>query len=773
MMKKLLCLLLACLLLGSTLLLAACNRGGTGDPDAEKQPTGDILSKEEAALSFTLLDDGTYSVSKGGLGYAKEIVIPETYNGKPVTQLGPSAFSGAAFDKITIPESITVIGAGAFNNCANVKHITLPSSITAIPDNAFNSCIYLEEITIPAKVTSIGVDAFRGCTTLTSVTVPEGVTSIGADAFYGCHNLKSITLPSTLEMVGARAFTVVREEDTFTEFDPLTYYKLDNNLYLGNDQNPRLVLILLGDKSQTSYTVHADTRVIYSYALAYTALESVTLHDNVTHISDYAFYSSSALTAIHVPDKVTHIGASAFAYCSKLKVVTGMNNIVTIGAEAFRGCASGLSVNIGSTLQKLGYNIFGGRTNMAGITEGNISYIGNSENPHLILIRAINRDKQSDYTIHPDTKFIYEYAFYNCDLTTEITVPTGVVHIARCVFLDCNKLNYVQLPNTLTVIEPYAFENCKKITSIVVPDSVTYIGDGAFYNCTGIAKITLPFVGRTPTGGNVLFGSVFGASAIGQHVRRVPSALRNVIITGGTTIGAGAFSDCENIESITLPASLKTIGEGAFFFTKSLKRIYISDLGAWCGVTVTNSSSSPFTTGASLYIGNKKAEDLVIPDTVTAIQPFTFIGCPGIKSLTVSDSVLTIGDDSFKDCVNLETVNLGSGVKEVRSSAFENCAKLTSITLSPVLEILDSSSLRGCVLLEEITLPKSLRFIGDHAFKNCDALETVVFEGKFGWGTTDNRIAISGESVFLWFKSKNAQYLTEDYVEYYWVRKQS
>lgn len=773
MMKKLLCLLLACLLFGSTLMLAACNRGSTDDPDGQKQPTGDILSSEEAALSFTLLDNGTYSVSKGGLGYAKEIVIPDTYNGKPVTQLAPSAFSGAAFDKITIPESITVIGAGAFNNCANVKHITLPSSITAIPDNTFNSCIYLEEITIPAKVTFIGANAFNGCTALTSVTVPQGVTSIGAGAFYGCRNLKSITLPSTLEMVGAGAFTVAKEDEVFTEFDPLAYYKLDGNLYLGNDQNPRLVLILLGNKGETSYTVHADTRVIYSSAMAYTALETVTLHENITHISDYAFYGSSALTAIHVPDKVTEIGSYAFARCSNLKKVTGLNYVTHIGEGAFISCASGMAINIGSTLQTIGNNVFGGSTSMKRTNEEGLTYIGNADNPYLILIRAIDRNKRSAYTINSQTKFIYEYAFRDCDLMTEITIPEGVVKLARYAFRDCDKLNYVQMPSSLTIIEPYAFLNCKKITSIIVPDNVTYIGDSAFQGCSGIAKITLPFVGRTPTGGNLLFGSIFGASSIGQHVSRVPSALHEVVITGGTTIGAGAFSDCEHIESITLPASLTTIGEGAFFFTKSLKRVYLSDISAWCAVTVTNSSSSPFTSGASLYLNSKKVTDLVIPDTVTAIQPFTFIGCHGIKNITIGNAVLSIGDDSFKDCPDIETVTLGSSVTEIRSSAFENCTALTSITLSPVLEILDSSSLRGCILLKEITLPKTLRFIGDHTFKNCDSLEKVVFEEKFGWGTTDNRIAISGDRVFLWFKGKNAQYLTEDYVEYYWVRKQS
>ena len=769
-MKRLLSLLLLLCLLCPCILLVGCQT--TKDPDENEGDTNAATGEAGPSLSFTLLENGTYRVSKGGLGYAKAIVIPETYNGKPVTEIATNGFTNAGFETITIPASIKVIGAGAFSGCADFKHITLPQGITEIGDNTFNGCVYLEEINIPTGVTRIGSYAFSGCTSLTSVTVPEGVTEIGDRAFWGASNITSITLPNSLKTVGGCAFFIIGEE-TLKEPHGLQYNLLDGNKYLGNAQNPRLVLVELGDKSVETYTVHSDTRIIASYAFDEAAFSSIDLHDEVTGISERAFRLCRSLTSIHIPDKVTVLGSYAFVSCKKLTNVTGLNFIEIIEDGAFYNCstaAKSFSINIGSTLQSLGRSVFSNENALKCTTEKNVSYIGNAQNPYLIAIRAENKSSANNYTINANTKIIYESSFDNCDLITDIIIPEGVFLIGYDAFYHCDNLSYVSLPNSLKIIMEDAFHTCKRLPSIVVPQNVVYIGDGAFEGCSGLSKITLPFVGRTPNGGgNALFGSIFDAQNISQQVSRVPKALHTVIITGSTAIGNAAFSDCEYIESITLPASLTYIGEGAFFFAKKLQRVHIEDISAYCAINMVNAASTPFAYNASLYINNKRVSELVIPEGTTVIGSFAFMNAQNITKVTIPDSVTMLGDDCFKNCRDLAVVEFGTGVKEIKSSAFENCTEIEQLKLPVNLEILESSSLRGCNKLTEITLPKTLRFIGDRAFKSCDALEKVTFENKSGWQAVANRVDTEGESMFLWMKGKNALYLTEEYTECYWV----
>jgi len=110
--------------------------------------------------------------------------------------------------KVAIPESVTTIGEGAFADCKSLASITLPESVTAIGDGAFAGCESLASITIPESVTAIGYKAFAGCESLASITIPESVITIGDGAFADCESLASITIPLSLYDHGRQAFDV-------------------------------------------------------------------------------------------------------------------------------------------------------------------------------------------------------------------------------------------------------------------------------------------------------------------------------------------------------------------------------------------------------------------------------------------------------------------------------------------------------------------------------------------------------------------------------------
>lgn len=84
---------------------------------------------------------------------------------------------------MAIPDSVTIIGMGAFEGCSSLSSVTIGSGVTTIEISAFSGCSSLSSVTIPDSVTSIRENAFEDCSSLSSVTIPTNVTSIGENAF--------------------------------------------------------------------------------------------------------------------------------------------------------------------------------------------------------------------------------------------------------------------------------------------------------------------------------------------------------------------------------------------------------------------------------------------------------------------------------------------------------------------------------------------------------------------------------------------------------------
>ena len=145
----------------------------------------------------------------------------------------------AGCQNTVIPNSVTVIGEGAFAGCSSLTEMTvdsgnsvydsrndcnaiietgsntliagcqstvIPNSVTSICDYAFCGCESLTSVNIPNSVTTIGEDAFSGCASLTSVNIPNSVITIGNYAFYGCTGLTSVNIGNSVTRIGSEAF---------------------------------------------------------------------------------------------------------------------------------------------------------------------------------------------------------------------------------------------------------------------------------------------------------------------------------------------------------------------------------------------------------------------------------------------------------------------------------------------------------------------------------------------------------------------------------------
>ena len=218
--------------------------------------------------------------------------------------------------KITIPNSVTSIGAYAFSGCYKLKEITIPSSVTTIGGEAFYSCPSLESInvneenpnyksidgilfskdgtklckypqgkgnctniyTIPIGVKKIGSSAFEWCTSLKEITIPNSVTEIGDYAFDSCKSLTSVNIPEGITRIGNRTFSECRN------------------------------------------------------------LPEITIPKSITEIGNYAFSGCESLQEIKIPEGVRKISEGSFNSCKNLGKVSIPSSVKEIGIKAFYNC---------------------------------------------------------------------------------------------------------------------------------------------------------------------------------------------------------------------------------------------------------------------------------------------------------------------------------------------------------------------------------------------------------------------------------------------------
>ena len=419
--------------------------------------TGDVagwceMSRLDAILSSarTLYIDGEKLEG--------DLVIPDG-----VTSIRGHAFHNChSLTSVTIPDSVTSIGDSAFRYCIGLTSITIPGSVTSICDNAFFDCGGLTSVTIPDGVTSIGDGVFSFCIELTSVTIPDSVTSIGDNAFYRCGRLTSVAIGNGVTSIGDLAFY---------DCDSLKYNQYDNAYYLGNENNPYVVLIKAVNTGVTSCEINGSTRIIYGAFSGCDSLTSITIPDSVTSIGYGAFSGCSSLTSITIPDSVTSIGRGAFDGCRGLTSITIPNSVTSIGESAFDGCRGLTSITIPDSVTSIGDRAFYGCISLKYNQYDNALYLGNENNPYLVLIKAVNTGVTS-FEIKGSTRIIYSNAFLSCNNLTSVTIPDGVTSIGSDAFRACTGLTSITIPDSMTSIGSQAFMNCSKLKTVTFEGTV-------------------------------------------------------------------------------------------------------------------------------------------------------------------------------------------------------------------------------------------------------------------------------------------------------------
>lgn len=259
-----------------------------------------------------------------------------------------------------IPASVINIEDSAFSGCQNLTSIIVDkknqkydsrNDCNAIIDIQTNALIMgCKNTIIPEDIKSIGVDAFYRCTGLTSIKIPDSVKTIGTRAFNGCTGLTSIEIPSSVTIVDYCAFD---------DCDNISYNIYDNGKYLGNTENPYLVIVGVTNNTTESFSINPNTKLIGGGVFSKCRnLKSIEIPDGVTSIGVSAFNWCGSLKSIKIPDSVTSIGNSVFSGCTSLKSIEIPNSVTSIGDSAFRGCINLTSIIIPNSVTSMGDEVF-------------------------------------------------------------------------------------------------------------------------------------------------------------------------------------------------------------------------------------------------------------------------------------------------------------------------------------------------------------------------------------------------------------------------------
>ena len=386
---------------------------------------------------------------------------------------------------------------------------------------------------------------------------------------------------------------------------------------------------------------------------------------------------------------------------------------------------------------------------------------------------------------------IGESAFWTNKNIKSVSIPETVTDIGNAAFLSCDSLTTVHLPEGLTQIAPKVFCGCRQLVSVVIPSSVTTIGSQAFSNCISLTNLNLPAnltsVGRDAFYYTPWYNAQYDAAPDGLFYigpllfgYKGDKPTGELVIKEGTTcIYFGAFNGCNDLTSVTIPASLTFVDECAFTNCTGLEAVHITDLAAWCGIEfqwgVYRDSSNPLFYAHHLYLNGEEVTNLVIPEGVTSIGDYAFDYCTTLNSVTIPEGVTSIGSSAFRGCESLKNVTIPSSITTIGENAFIWCKELNAVYISDLAawcgisfywtanplyyganlylgrkKVTDliipegvtsvcEGAFRNCSQLTSVVIPDGVTSIGDHAFNGCRGITSV---------TIPNNVTSIGQSAF-------------------------
>lgn len=621
-----------------------------------KGKMGDGFGEEDLLWHYqNITDDVTFST------IVKKAIIEDG-----VTNIGRETFTRCRnLESVSIPQSVTSIEQEAFVDCSSLKNITLPDGLTSMGQLTFSGCSGLTNIKIPEKVNDIGPSSFEGCTNLSQINIPDGVTRldgtfegcaklnnvvipgkvnyIGDDTFNGCRSLTSINIPSKVGFVGSDAFKDCTSLKT-------VYYAVDRDLLKrgsmldGNDiffNEATWIYSATGqpgtgeaatDKcgENLKYTLKTDSGELFIYG------SGATYNFTDANPAPWSQYASK-ITTIKLEAGVSGIGTNTFKNCTNIKTIYYNRNKQTIlNATSAEGNSTFINANwIDESLDTL-------------TVQFDLNYDGATGTPDDITVEFADYISAPAAPVRPNYVFRGWYTEKECYNAWDFEVAP----------VDDNMTLYAKWSKVGSDNISWTFD---KNTGVLTISGTGEMEDYLTHNGT----VRVPWW---------------------EHLQKIGTI---IIQPGITRIGNEAFDGVYKVTHVTIPNTVKRIGEAAF-----------------AGVPL---------------------ESITIPDSVVSIGQNAF-NYGQFSEVTIPDSVVDLQPFAFQNCENLSSVKFPAGIKSIPDGLFGGCTSLKEITIPQSVTSIGPVAFRESGLTS-ITLYDNITSIAGGAFNYCDDLTTVYYYG--------------------------------------------
>lgn len=688
---------------------------------------GDLYYKFNAAEKTAAVANAYYDGNDMNC-YSGDIVVPPTvmYQGVEysVTSVGQFAFNeNDEVTSVTLPNTILTLDAYSFDSTL-LEDLVIPNSVTTIGDMAFQYS-ELKRITFGTGLTSLGNNAFAACTSLTEVEC-LGKTPFAIQSGSFPDNVKkNVTLKvpagsaeayrNAANWGGFKAYEEV--ESGAVSVDGIYVingicYKLttrpyDTDRFEAGVNEPNSGMEYSGEITILSEFVcdgkkYVVTGVNYGAFRYQTKVTAITLPETIEDISNHAFGETS-ISKLILPEKVKSIGMYAFRKCTGLKELVSLNpEVPAVDSNTF----SGLTVGECVLYVPRGYVETYKKNTVWGQFSSIQEYADSPVRPESLILSSdeIKGFKGSVHkltaTVLPDdsTDKTVEWKSLNTDVATVTAdgtvtlVNAGVGNIEAI----CNGNTKVSAMCRVISIEQYPTVDGLKYQLFVEKNN------GAERKTASLIR------GDEEYQGDIVIPETITPGGITYTVKG---------------IGSNAFALYKNVKSVTIPASVDTIGFDAFRLCEGLERVNISSLDDWCDIQFVNRNSNPIAITGSLYLNGQAVTEVNISERVKEIRPFVFQSLSALRKLTIASGVKIIGQQAFSG-TSIESVAIPASVDSLGISVFKDCSLLREATLPEGISRIPQGMFQNTGL-RVFDVPQSVKTIDAQAFMSCPDLISV------------------------------------------------
>ena len=481
---------------------------------------------------------------------------------------------------------------------------------------------------------------------------------------------------------------------------------------------------------------------------------------NITSFSSICF-DSHTLSKLVLPEGLLKLNSGILSYCSNLESVYIPSTVTSIDPLAFGNNLESLkSITVSDE-----NSIYNSKNNCNAIiqTDSNKVIVFTKYSTLIEGIKTFGDDACVNSTIPtlsiPSTVESFPITcLSHCSLVEKVTVNSNNKN-----FLSSNNANSLVTTNGKLILASNAISD-------TLPSTITSIGTKAFYYLQDKASITIPSTVTSfdndalyVTDNNVVNKFILQSSYSNSASIYRSSKTNIVIDNNATEIGIEQFKN-SSILSITLPGSVTTIKQNAFYGCKNLASVTFSGPGLTtietnafheCALPSFTCPSTLKTIGTECFSYSKQLKTVILNDSIETIESKAFFNS-GISSITFPASLKTIDDNAFGSSQFTSIVIPGT-IENFGNRAFATSLSLTTVQINDGITTIPESTFEYCRLLNNVHIPSSVTSIGENAFSGCSSDLIVTFNGtKTQWES------ISGyrESGITKVKTSDGQTLT-------------